>query len=128
MNDQNKSGNPLFRSTAFTQGAITSDDRMTVNGTISKAFIMLILMTIAASWVWGRFLDSGTFDTVLPYVLGGGLIAFILAMVTGWFKPAWSPITAPVYAICEGLFLGGISAIFELRWPGIVIQAVGLTL
>ena len=44
------------------------------------------------------------------------------------FKKTWSPITAPVYAALEGLFLGGISAIFESQYPGIVIQATGLTL
>ena len=33
-----------------------------------------------------------------------------------------------MYAIAQGFFLGGISAIFEAQYPGIVIQAVGLTL
>jgi uncharacterized YccA/Bax inhibitor family protein len=55
-------------------------------------------------------------------VFGG----FITAMVT-IFKPAWAPITAPIYALLEGLFLGSISAFLEQRYPGIAIQAVGLT-
>jgi uncharacterized YccA/Bax inhibitor family protein len=43
------------------------------------------------------------------------------------FKPTTAPIAAPIYALLEGLFLGGISSIMEARFPGIVIQAVGLT-
>jgi uncharacterized YccA/Bax inhibitor family protein len=36
-------------------------------------------------------------------------------------------VTSPIYALLEGLALGGISAVFELRYPGIGIQAVSLT-
>jgi uncharacterized YccA/Bax inhibitor family protein len=35
---------------------------------------------------------------------------------------------APAYALFEGLFIGGISAIFEIKYPGIVIEAVAATL
>jgi uncharacterized YccA/Bax inhibitor family protein len=57
----------------------------------------------------------------------GGLIGgFVIALVT-IFKKEWSPVTAPVYALLEGLVLGGISAIFERSYPGVAIQAVGLT-
>ena len=56
----------------------------------------------------------------------GAIGGFAVALVTV-FKKTWSAITAPVYALLEGLFLGGISAVFEARFPGIVIQAVGLT-
>jgi uncharacterized YccA/Bax inhibitor family protein len=63
---------------------------------------------------------------VLPLVAIGGIGGFIAALVT-IFKKEWSPITAPIYALLEGLALGGISAVFELRYPGIAMQAVGLT-
>jgi uncharacterized YccA/Bax inhibitor family protein len=43
------------------------------------------------------------------------------------FKKEWAAFTAPVYALLEGLFLGGFSAIMELRFPGIAIEAVALT-
>ena len=54
---------------------------------------------------------------------GAGLV---LALVTV-FKHTWSPVTAPMYAVAEGLFLGALSAVFEARYPGIVVQAVMLT-
>ena len=50
----------------------------------------------------------------------------MLALVTIFVKKA-SPYTAPLYALCEGLVLGGISAFYEVKFPGIVVQAVGLT-
>ncbi|MER2178499.1 MAG: Bax inhibitor-1/YccA family protein, partial [Stenotrophomonas maltophilia] len=43
------------------------------------------------------------------------------------FKKEWSPVTAPMYALVEGLFLGAISAMFNAKFPGIVMQAVMLT-
>ena len=43
------------------------------------------------------------------------------------FKKQWAGITAPIYALLEGLVLGGISAMLELRFHGIAIQAVALT-
>src|SRR3546814_12782480 len=42
-------------------------------------------------------------------------------------KKEWAPVTAPMYALVEGLFLGGISAVFEAKYPGIAFQAVLLT-
>jgi uncharacterized YccA/Bax inhibitor family protein len=61
-----------------------------------------------------------------PLVAVGGIGGFIVAMVT-IFKKQWSPITAPIYALLEGLLLGGVSAMFEMRFHGIAIQAVALT-
>src|SRR3546814_2650798 len=61
----------------------------------------------------------------LPFIWGGLVVGFMLAMVTV-FKSNWCNITAPMYAIAEGFALGGLSAYFELRFNGIVIQAVGL--
>lgn len=49
-----------------------------------------------------------------------------MALVTV-FKKTWSPVTAPVYALLEGLFIGGFSAMLELQFPGIAMQAAGLT-
>lgn len=127
MPDLNKTGNPVLRTKAFTDSAVIAGERMTVSGTIGKSVILLVLLTIAAGWVWSRFFETGAPETVAPYILGGLVGGLVFALATA-FKPNWSPVTAPLYAICEGLALGGISAFFELRYHGIVIQAVGLTL
>lgn len=127
MADLNKTGNPILRTKAFTQPGAIVGDRMTVNGTIGKTVIMLVLLMLTASWVWGRFFETASAETVMPYVLGGVIGGLVFAIATS-FKPTWAPITAPLYAICEGFVIGGMSALFELRYPGIVIQAVGLTM
>jgi uncharacterized YccA/Bax inhibitor family protein len=127
MNEPNKTGNPILRTKAFNQTGVITGDRMTVAGTIGKSIIMLVLLTLTAGWVWGQFYATGSAQAVMPYVLGGVIGGLVFALATT-FKPNWSPITAPLYAICEGLALGGISALFEMSYHGIVIQAVGLTL
>ena len=67
--------------------------------------------------------------TTIAYglLIGGALGGFVVALLT-IFKPNLSPITAPIYAALEGLVLGTISAVFETQYPGIVIQAVGLSI
>ena len=59
----------------------------------------------------------------MPIGLFGGMIFALITI----FKKNWAMYTAPIYAILEGFFLGGISAIFDSQYPGIVIQATGLT-
>jgi uncharacterized YccA/Bax inhibitor family protein len=62
----------------------------------------------------------------MGYATVGAIAGFILALVT-IFKQSWSPVTAPIYALCEGLFIGGISAMYEAKTGGITLQAVMLT-
>jgi len=127
MNEPNKTGNPVLNSKAFTQTGVITGDRMTVAGTIGKSVILLVLLTMTAGWVWSRFYTEGTVESISPYMIGGVIGGLVFALAAS-FKPNWSPIAAPLYAICEGLAIGGFSAMFELHYHGIVIQAVGLTL
>ena len=60
------------------------------------------------------------------YMIGGAIGGLIFALITV-FKPTWSPVTAPIYAALEGLFIGALSAFAESKFPGIVLQATGLT-
>jgi uncharacterized YccA/Bax inhibitor family protein len=117
-----RTANPALNANVFTAVSY-ADTRMTINGTVNKAGILLVLAVAAAGWTWHLFSVSGNF---VPWMIGGVLGGFATALVT-IFKKDWAAITAPLYALLEGLFLGGISAIFESRYPGIVIQAVGLT-
>jgi uncharacterized YccA/Bax inhibitor family protein len=127
MFERNKTGNPVLNSKAFSQTGVITGDRMTVAGTIGKSVIMLVLLTLTAGWVWGQLYTTGSVQSVFPYMIGGLIGGLVFALATS-FKPTWSPITAPLYAICEGLAIGGVSALAEMRYPGVVVQAVGLTL
>jgi len=103
----------------------TGEEAMTIQGTVNKASILLILVTLAASYTW-HMIATGDTQNVMTWTYGGAIGGFVLGLVT-CFKKEWSAGTAPLYAICEGLFIGGISAMFEARYPGIVLRAVMLT-
>ncbi len=121
-------GENTFRDISGSQygGAVDATARMTLSGTVNKTGILLICAFATAAWTWSRFVQSRDMADVAPLLLVGALGGFVCAMVTV-FKKEWSPVTAPIYALLEGLVLGGLSAVFELRYPGIAIQAVGLT-
>jgi uncharacterized YccA/Bax inhibitor family protein len=128
-----KTSNPAlsentFRDLSSSQyGGITdATNRMTLSGTVNNTGILLVCAIATAAWTWHLFLQSRDIADVAPWMLGGLIGGFICAMVTV-FKKEWSPVTAPVYALLEGLVLGGLSAILDLRYPGIAIQAVSLT-
>lgn len=124
-----KSSNPALPANTFSSLRWTAQrsDAMTVQGTVVKTFLLLLLVMLSAGWTWMKFYQSGNNGAmVTPYVLIGALGGFVLAIVTV-FKKEWAAITAPLYAVLEGLFIGGISAQLETAYPGIVIQAAGLT-
>jgi uncharacterized YccA/Bax inhibitor family protein len=121
-----KTSNPTLNANSFRVEQVSSGEPMTLTGTVNRTGILLICTVSTAAWTWNRFFQSPDSQTVLPFVAIGGIGGLILAIVTV-FKKEWSPITAPIYALLEGLVLGGISAVMELRYRGIAVQAVGLT-
>jgi uncharacterized YccA/Bax inhibitor family protein len=127
------SNNPFFKNKTFTNTSASAEvheatvidrnETMTVSGTINKSFLMLILLIASAAITW-----TMTFNGQPPmiFIFGGAIVGFILVLVAT-FRPQSSGYLAPGYAIFEGLFIGGLSAIFETMYPGIVIQAVSCT-
>lgn len=122
-----RTANPALNSKTFTGLPRVVDDRaMTIQGTVNKTALLLLLVLFSSSWTWNLYFSAGDPAVVMPWVFGGLISGFIVALITV-FKKQWAILTAPLYSLLEGLALGGISAIFEARFPGIVIQAVGLT-
>jgi len=119
-----RSSNPVLKESAFA-GQLATNQVMTIQGTVNKTGLLLLLVVVAAAWTWGLS-HSPTPEGAFPWMIAGGLIGFVTALVTV-IKNTWSPFTAPFYALCEGLFLGGIAAVFEKSYPGIAVQAVALT-
>jgi uncharacterized YccA/Bax inhibitor family protein len=106
---------------------------MTINGTVNKTGFCLLLLLATASWTWGLAAPgSGPMATpanpaaAMPWMMVGAIGGLVVALITV-FKKEWAPVGAPAYSLLEGLFLGGISAVFEAKYPGIVSQAVFLT-
>jgi uncharacterized YccA/Bax inhibitor family protein len=121
-------GDKTFRdlANAGPSGILDSTGQMTLSGTVNKTGILLLCTMATAAWTWRMFLVDRDPGSVLGLMMVGLIGGLIFSMVT-IFKQAWAPVTAPIYALLEGLALGGISAMFEVRYPGIGIQAVSLT-
>ena len=132
--DITKSSNPVFGTNIFNQAVTSADEGvMTVKGTINKTAIMLAIVIFAATFTWRKFmgaidpaLPGAMPEGVLPWMLGGAIGGFIVALITV-FSPRRAAMTAPIYAVLQGLFLGAVSAMFEAMYPGLVVRAVSLT-
>jgi len=121
-----RSGNPVLKDSTFKQPFDAAGERMTLPGTVNKTAMLLALTVITAAYTWGRFMEAGDPASVSGLLMLGLIGGLVVAMITV-FRPTAAPYTAPAYALLEGLALGGISAMVETRFPGIVIQAVALT-
>ena len=133
-----KSKNPFLSNKSFTKTAntvhdvdgrpvnfIDYNDTMTVKGAINKSMLLFALLVSSAVLSGYLMLFQGINPMVMT--LGGGIVGFILVLIAG-FKPQHSGVLAPGYAVFQGLFVGGISLLMEMMYPGIVLQAVGATM
>lgn len=133
MMNLTKSSNPVLQEKVFRKDYTSSSDVMTINGTINKTALMLLLVIAGAVYTWNKFFAAVAVNpeagaaAIMPWLIVGGIGGFITVLVTV-FRPQSSGISAPIYAVFEGLFLGGISAIFENMYEQpIVLRAVMLT-
>lgn len=123
-----KSGNPTLSEKVFNRSVEWQQtDVMTEKGTLNKFGLMMILLLASASFTWKAAAEG---KDVFPWIIGGAIAGLIIALVLV-FKHQWAAFLAPVYALAEGVFVGGISAFYNYAFaktaPGIVMQAVGLT-
>ena len=120
-----RTSNPFItdkRMQGFAQ-ADTSEGVMTSEGALTKTGILLLLALLSAAWVWKNAFAGAN---VMPYVVVGGIAGLIVAIFT-MFKPQYVAFTAPVYAVLEGLVLGGVSAMYASMLDGVVMKAAMLT-
>jgi len=128
--------NPALNEAVYRQARVAGAHGrvMTLEGSIIKTGILVVILLATALYTWAQALEGGAalggaiqiparVLTLLWLGLIGGLVTAFLTI----FMPRIAPVTAPIYAALEGLALGGISAIFETRYPGVAIQAVGVT-
>ena len=94
-----------------------TEGRMTLDGAVNKTTILLLLCFTGAFFGWN----------IPVLIMPAAIIGFILALVTIFRDPSKAKITAIPYAFVEGLMLGGITGFAESMYPGIAINAVGLT-
>jgi len=118
-----RSGNPVLSEEIFKKGVSlsASDEAMTVSGAVNKTTILFLILMIGASLTWYQPIAAAQ-----PWMLVGVFGGLIAALVTV-FKKEWAPVSAPIYAFLEGLFLGGISSVYASAYDGLVLEAVTLT-
>jgi uncharacterized YccA/Bax inhibitor family protein len=123
-----RSSNPAMTDRIFDKAgtAVAGSGTMTINGTINKIGLMLLIVIAAGAYTWNMVMGADA-DRAGTLAIVGAIGGIIMALVT-IFRPQSSAITAPIYAILEGLFLGAISAILNARYPGVAFQAVLLTI
>lgn len=115
-----RSGNPALTKKTFENLSSFNSEVMTLDGAVNKTAISMGILLLAAYYTYS--------NAIMSYILIGFIGGFILALIT-IFKKNWSPVTVPIYALLEGLALGGISKIYANAFePGIVPQAIILTL
>jgi uncharacterized YccA/Bax inhibitor family protein len=113
-----RSGNPVLNKSAFLSSHVQSE-KMTINGTINKTFISLILLITSGYYC---------FTSISPVIIIGGAIGGLIVAIITIFKKEWAPVTVPIYALLEGCFLGGISYMYNTMYEGIVSNAIFLTI
>lgn len=118
-----KSSNPTFSEKIFEKSLTNNaeDGVMTYNGTLNKSIILFLLVLLSGIATWKLAMVGNAI--VSPLAIGGAIGGFVLAIILS-FKPDKAHILAPIYALCEGLFLGAMSAIFNAAYEGIVMQAI----
>jgi uncharacterized YccA/Bax inhibitor family protein len=119
-----RTSNPTLSPETFNQPVVAGEQRMTIQGAVNKSGILLALAILSAAFTWNRFSENP--GSAMPLVLIGAIGGLIMATVT-CFKKEWSAVTAPIYALLEGLVLGGVSALYNMQSHGIVLQAAMLT-
>lgn len=117
--------NPVFNQNVMENERVIDSEPMTINGAINKTFILFAILMAGSLVVWDLFFKGFTDKAMMLGTVGffTSIISFIVIM----FNRKVISIVAPVYAASEGLLLGGFSALIESRYPGIAIQAIGLT-
>ena len=130
-----RTSNPFFGSKAFgrTTSIDYSEGQMTVRGAMNKTTLILLFVFASAFFTWQRYFNAYTpgnpleaVSAIKIFMILGGIGGFITAMIAS-FSPRKAGFFTPIYAIFEGMFLGGLSAMFEAQFPGLVIRAVALT-
>ena len=120
-----RSGNPALNKNSFknltldrSRGPILRNELMTIRGTVDKTAISLMLMIASGYYTFS--------EQIVSLIWPGAIVGFIIAIIT-IFRKHYAPITVPLYALSQGLFLGGISFMYAQLFEGIVYNAILLT-
>jgi uncharacterized YccA/Bax inhibitor family protein len=123
--------NPLLSTDAWSSATISQTQAarsMTVQGTAHKAALLLGILLVSLSWMWGTFWNHGNPSqaAVGPWMIGGA-IGSLVAGLAAAFLPRWSMPLGLLLAVCKGLFLGGLTMYMQATYPGLPLLAAVFT-
>lgn len=113
--------NPAMSEETFTP-ALWEEGTMTLEGTINKSIILIGITILSAIMTWMYVDMSILAPYLLPIIIWTAVFSFVI-----FFKKELSPYLAPVFAVVEGVVIAVFSALFEMQYPGIVMQAATAT-
>ncbi len=119
-----RTGNPTLKDTTFVRATTRAEGVMTLQGTVNKTGIALLILVFSAALAWNHVFGVAM---IMPTMWAGLVGGLILSLATV-FNTEWAPVTTPLYAVFEGLFIGTVSLLFNVRYPGIALNAAALTL
>jgi len=111
-----KTSNPALNANTFENRVAVAGEEMTLQGTVNKTGFLLFCAAATAAWTWWL---ARTRPVAVGLCLWGGLVGGLVFAFVTIFKKEWAPVTAPLYALSEGLALGGISAVLNHVYPRI---------
>jgi len=123
-----ESRNPVLSGDLFQNAAVggyegVAASTMSIQGTTVKTGLLLAITVATALISWEKIPQG---EMAFGWLIGGAIVGLIVGLITS-FKPTLAPFTAPLYAAAQGLFLGGLSVIAEMKFPGIALQAIMAT-
>jgi uncharacterized YccA/Bax inhibitor family protein len=125
-------GEPTTWNAPITDGPVTpwrSANPMTANGAMSATLLLMALLIGAATYGWSTVDTIGVGDAIsFPSWAMIAMIVGFVSVLVATFKPTTARFLAPVYALAQGAVVGAISKVFNIQYPGIVLQAVGATI
>ncbi len=125
--------NPLLNEKVFEQELNNTSERyseqsMTVGGSINKSlFLMVLMITSASIFIYMIFNNHSIYSNLYPIIIGSAIAAVVLS-ITLSFKHEWAKPLSMLYAVLEGVVVGGISIMFAAVYDGIVFQAITITI
>ncbi|MDR2564112.1 MAG: Bax inhibitor-1/YccA family protein [Prevotellaceae bacterium] len=130
-----KSSNPVFGDNVLNKlkgsKSLVGEGNMTIAGTVQKTGLLTAMTILAGAYTWKMVYGAISVSTVIPWMLGGAIAGLVFSLIIV-YRPKTAPYLSILYAAAEGLFLGAISALFEVafaeKFPGIVVTAVCITL
>ena len=116
-----RSANPALNNNTFKNtGRFSGTQAMTIDGTVNKTALGLLLLMTSAIYSWNSPGEA------LGWFVPITIFTFILLIITIFNKKA-APYTVPLYCLAEGVVLGGISKFADNMFSGIASQAMGIT-